>query len=505
MKILALYLTLFPCWLLGQGDLDLTSFTGQANTLLENYVDDGKVDYAKLKRDAVLDPLVAFISTFEHGSLRTDEEKSYLINAYNILVLKGVVDHYPINSLLKIFGFFDQMKWQVGSKTYTLDALEKQYILDKFPDPRLHFALACGATGCPPLAAFAYTSDQLNEQLEERTSKALNDDNFVKVDSSGIALSQIFNWYAKDFGGNKSAIVAYINGFRSEPIDPRTAVNHYPYDWSLNDQKVQSTGTNASRYVVSSTIPKGGYELKIFNNLYSQVLPQGTGDVADLRESYFSSILNFVYGVAPRINVGFDLRYRGYSAHNQPSSPFHYLTGKDALRSRGTIATFGPKIRFAPNVSWPNFSVQSALWFPIRDDLEGQSGEPWVDWQGPTWWTQFFNDFDVGSQFSLFTEVDFLLEDIGNKGEGALNRISTPVTAIFSYFPNRKTTLYGLAGFSPYWSPEVDYFFQPGLGMKYQFTPRVELELLYTVFSNSFLQDNDGRAATYNIGIRLSR
>ena len=232
-------------------------------------------------------------------------------------------------------------------------------------------------------------------------------------------------------------------------------------------------------------------------------MPQrGLTDIAELRESYFTSIVNFVYGVAPRINVGFDLRYRGYSAHEQPSSPFHFLTGKDALRSRGVIATIGPKVRLAPNANWPNFSIQSALWFPIKDDLEQ---EPWVDWQGPTWWTQFFNDFDVGSQFALFTEVDFLLEDIGNEEDGAFNRISTPVTAIFSYFPNRKTTLYGLAGFSPYWSPEVDYFFQPGLGMKYQFTPRIELEVLYTHFTNSFLQDNDGKASTYNIGIRFSR
>ncbi|MFK7934541.1 MAG: hypothetical protein AB8G22_13610, partial [Saprospiraceae bacterium] len=67
-----------------------------------------------------------------------------------------------------------------------------------------------------------------------------------------------------------------------------------------------------------------------------------------------------------------------------------------------------------------------------------------------------------------------------------------------------KTTLYALGGFSPYWQSDFDYFAQAGLGAKYQFTPNVEIELLYTAFTNEFLQSINGDAATYNLGFRFN-
>ena len=103
------------------------------------------------------------------------------------------------------------------------------------------------------------------------------------------------------------------------------------------------------------------------------------------------------------------------------------------------------------------------------------------------------------ANFSLFTELDVLIEDIGKS-----NRLSTPATLIFSYNPNPKTTLYTLGGFSPYWQTEFDYFIQGGAGAKYQFTPKLELELLYTKFTNKFLLDTGGEAATFNLGLRFN-
>ena len=115
-----------------------------------------------------------------------------------------------------------------------------------------------------------------------------------------------------------------------------------------------------------------------------------------------------------------------------------------------------------------------------------------------------FNDFPIGTNFSFFTEVDLLLEDIGREEEGRLNRLSTPVTLIYSYFPNPQTTLYVLGNYSPFWQENYDYFWQAGVGTKYQFTRQLELELSYTYFSNQFLAQNMGRAATYNLGVRFN-
>ncbi|MEO1385351.1 MAG: hypothetical protein AAFV78_19200, partial [Bacteroidota bacterium] len=68
-------------------------------------------------------------------------------------------------------------------------------------------------------------------------------------------------------------------------------------------------------------------------------------------------------------------------------------------------------------------------------NLQGNGQLPFIDWDGATWWTQFFNDFPLGNNFSLFTEIDFMIEDIGSRAEGDINRISTPATVILSYFP----------------------------------------------------------------------
>jgi hypothetical protein len=168
--------------------------------------------------------------------------------------------------------------------------------------------------------------------------------------------------------------------------------------------------------------------------------------------------------------------------------------------TRSGVPTIGPKIRWAPTAKLPNFSVQSQFWIPLGNDLESDENFVFLDWNEATWWTQFFNDFTLNDNFSLFTEVDFQWEDIGD-----FDRISTPATVILSYFPNPKTTLYALTGYAPRWaSGDFDYFAQAGVGAKYQVTPDFEVELLYTGFTDTNLRENNGDAATFNLGMRFS-
>lgn len=79
-------------------------------------------------------------------------------------------------------------------------------------------------------------------------------------------------------------------------------------------------------------------------------------------------------------------------------------------------------------------------------------------------------------------------------------RVSTPVSAILSYYPAEGLTTYlltsGSAG-SSLWG-------QAGLGAKYLINPLVEVEALYSLFTNQFLIDNDGGAQTFNLGLRLT-
>lgn len=257
---------------------------------------------------------------------------------------------------------------------------------------------------------------------------------------------------------------------------------------------------NDWRYIVSSTIPQKGVEAKLFNNLYTQQTGPGDGTL-DARASYFTSFLSFLYGVNDRFNAGFDARFRGVRIDNLPSSPFELFSFEDGEHTRYGVTTIGPKVRIAPFTKLPKFSIQSAFWFPIGDQLTGTNNDPFIDWDGASWWTQFFNDFSIGNNFALFTEVDFFIEDLG---KDRTNRISTPVTGIFSYFPIEGGTLYVLGGYSPYWQENYDYFVQAGVGAKYQFNPQFEIELLYTYFTNGDLQFLEGKASTFNIGFRYS-
>ena len=492
-------------------------FFDQTDQLLNRYVKAGRVDYTGLKASGALTPLVNDIAAADLASLKGNERKAYLINAYNLLVINQALENYPLKSVLDINGFFDGKKQNIGGRKLTLNQLEKDLLLKEFKDARLHFVLVCGATGCPPITDFAYQPGQLDAQLNAQTRSALNDATFIRASGEKAELSKIFEWYAADFGGNKANVLGFINKYRTSKIPASAKVSYYTYDWSLNASNGRAAidaegadvpttgggapatgGNNASRYVVSSTIPTGSFEIKIFNNLYSQ-------EAAGERSSFFTTSTSVIYGLTDRVNVGFDLRYRRVRYDEAGTASNFDVLSSGGSFSRSTVTGIGPKVRIAPFGNLPNFSIQSAYWLPVADDLSGaENGGRFTDFDGATWFTQVFNDFPIGNNFSIFTEVDFTLEDIGREEDGRINRFSTPVTGIVSYFPTPKATLYGLASYAPYWQEDFDYFYQLGAGAKYQFTPNLELELLVTAFDNQFISNNDGQAGTVNLGLRIN-
>ncbi len=486
------------------------SFFTSVDAFFQAEVKNGTLDYAQLKTSKDLDVLIMKVEDADLSGTSDATQKAFYINAYNLHVINQARQGYPLESVQSIGGFFDRKKVRVAGESFTLNNLEKKKLLTPYQDARLHFVLVCGALGCPPITDFAYTPESLDTQLEQQTTLALNDPSFLKNSGNKVELSQIFKWYQNDFGGNKEEVIKFINQYRNTAIPANAKISYYPYDWTLNDQAIStssvdgtsSSAANAARYVVSSVIPKGTTETKIFNNLYTQ--QTGNNDALTDRATFLTTSVSFLYGISNKWNIGFNTRYRRVRNDVADSSPLSVISGGDSRSSRQGLTAFGPQIRYAPVESWTNFSIQSSFVFPIGSDLAGSSTQPYIDWTGPTWNTQFFNDFSIGQNFSLFTELDLLIEDIGSQGAGHLNRLSTPATLIFSYLPNPKTTLYTLGGFSPYWQSDFDYFYQYGLGAKYQFTPSLELELLVTDFTNKFLANTGGQASTFNVGFRFN-
>ncbi len=480
-------------------ELTFDNFNNKLSKVFQTYIENGLVNYEELSKSPDLITLKDFIANANTKSLDSDELLAFRINAYNFIVISSIAENYPISSVQEINGFFDNKKYLFERVETTLNRYEKEYLLKVFNEPRLHFVLNCGAIDCPPVSTEIYTASTISNSLAFQTTKSLDNPSFLKVKDDKIELSQIFNWYINDFGGSKKTTIEFINLYKSEPINRKSVISYYDYDWTLNDQKPKPLSSSNSdfRYVVSSTIPKGTYEFKFFNNLYSQ-------NVDNQRSTFFTTIFSGLYGVNNRFNVGISGRFRAVSNHTGDSSPFDIIGFRNIDNKRIGLTALGPMIRYAPIPKWSNFSIQSTLTFPIGKNLAGTSDKPYIDWNGAFWNTQFFNDFTLSNSFSLFTELDFLIEDIGFNVENHAFRVSTPVTVIGSYFPTPKSTLYIISGFSPYWQKSFDYFYQVGSGVKYQISSDFEVELLYTLFRNKFILSNDGTADTFNIGLRYN-
>ncbi|MFT6866419.1 MAG: hypothetical protein ACJA08_001250 [Cyclobacteriaceae bacterium] len=209
-----------------------------ADLFFSKYVENGNVNYAGIKKEPkMLDDLVEQIANHNLSNKRvtSDYMKALYINAYNVLVIKQVVDRYPIYGPLKVEGFFNGISHTIIGEEMTLDQLEKGTLYKSFPDPRLHFALVCAAKGCPPIADFAYRPLTVEKLLTERTKYVLNLDWFIVVEKSGVKISQIFDWYKTDFEGTPSTQISFINLYRDSKLKEDTKVRFYDYDWSLNE------------------------------------------------------------------------------------------------------------------------------------------------------------------------------------------------------------------------------------------------------------------------------
>ncbi|MCP4440226.1 MAG: DUF547 domain-containing protein [Aureispira sp.] len=211
-----------------------SEFFSKTNAFFEDYVQGNSIVYTKIKKDTKpLLELIQFIETTQLDAVAEDERKAYLINTYNLLIIKAVLNHFPTLSTQDIDGFFSKESHLVGGKHITLDRLEKEILLKKYPDPRLHFVLVCAAKGCPPIANFAYIPSNLDTQLDNQTKKALNNSDFLFMEevSNTAYLSPIFQWYAADFSPDA---FTFINQYKSTPLPEGCLIKHYEYDWKLN-------------------------------------------------------------------------------------------------------------------------------------------------------------------------------------------------------------------------------------------------------------------------------
>jgi hypothetical protein len=215
------------------------------DALLKKYVDDkGLVDYKtwKAKDTAALDAYLKKIAeTKDEDKLPRRERLAFLINAYNAITIKSVLDRYPVKSIKDLI--WKNADWTVSGKKVSLDNIEHD-MLRKMNEPRIHFAIVCASKGCPYLRQGAFTGDKIDDQLEEQVQKAFADPGKLKVDRAAkkVHATPLFDWFADDFGASKTQRLTWIAKHLKNPEDKKVALDSdaslkfLDWDWALNER-----------------------------------------------------------------------------------------------------------------------------------------------------------------------------------------------------------------------------------------------------------------------------
>jgi hypothetical protein len=188
------------------------------------------------------------------AALDTDDARlafwSNVYNAYAQLLL----DRYPAEYEDSRRRFFGHEAIPVAGEWLSLDAVEHGllrrsqspiglgYVPDPFPsaferrhrldarDWRIHFALNCGATSCPPIRA--YEADAVDAQLDLATRSYLRQEVTYDPETGTATVPRLLLWYRGDFGGG-SGIRSILRACDCLPADADPSLSYADYDWSM--------------------------------------------------------------------------------------------------------------------------------------------------------------------------------------------------------------------------------------------------------------------------------
>ena len=255
------------------------TFHDKCADILSNFVDDkGMVDYRKLKQKRLkLKQLLGEFTKLkrnEYDSWPKEDKIAFWINAYNLQMLKIIIDNYPIDSywllhlvpgwepdsilhIDKRIGHIKKQKFYIMDEVFTLPQVEELFSGKKFNEPRAFFALFYATLSSPPLRNDPYYGHKLYKQLDDQAKKFISSQLGFKMDRKKrrVYLSVILQptWFGSGFipkyGTNKKfkeeepavrAVLSFLTNYISEQDKHFFEVENYTveymkYNWRLND------------------------------------------------------------------------------------------------------------------------------------------------------------------------------------------------------------------------------------------------------------------------------
>ncbi len=228
--------------------------------------DNGQVDYAKLQGSptfAEMKKTSALLPTIDPDTMNDDPTRmAFWINLYNVLAIHGVLALGIRESVMEVPSFFGLVAYRVGDLVLTLDEIENGVLRRNAPhpatgvrlfgdddprlalcpsrvDPRIHAALVCASTSCPPVAF--YQASKLDAQLELAALNYVASGVEVDDVNRTVRIPITFRYYQSDFGreaGVRLFLVDYARDAQREALEAAFqagyTLDYHRYDWSLN-------------------------------------------------------------------------------------------------------------------------------------------------------------------------------------------------------------------------------------------------------------------------------
>lgn len=212
-----------------------------------------------VRSDKPVEPLLSALGNLSGNALINDltginERKSFWLNIYNSFLQIKLQHAQPaLNRFVKRIRFFSKKNILIAGQHLSLNDIEHGILryssiwwsmghlrkinpssFEKLQrvhlDYRIHFALNCGASSCPPIAF--YQPLRLDTQLNEAMYAFLESDIVFNHDHSQAMVSAIFKWYNGDFGGT-SGIVGLISNHFQLKNPHKLRITYKPYDWHI--------------------------------------------------------------------------------------------------------------------------------------------------------------------------------------------------------------------------------------------------------------------------------
>jgi len=230
--------------------------------------ENGQVDYAKLQASptfAEMKRTSGLLHTIDPEEMIDDATRiAFWINLYNVLAIHGVLALGIRESVMEVPSFFGVVAYRVGSFVLTLDEIENGVLRRNAPhpatgshlfdnddprlklcpsriDPRIHAALVCASTSCPPVAF--YEASKLEAQLELATLNYVASDVEVDDANQSVRVPITFRYYQSDFGRIEGVRLFLLDHARDAQRDALEAafqagyeLDYHRYDWSLNSR-----------------------------------------------------------------------------------------------------------------------------------------------------------------------------------------------------------------------------------------------------------------------------